>query len=348
MQRYDFVDIAKVIGIFLVVLGHYVFYLNLMPYTFNSIWIIELCITLFHMPLFFIISGMLYKPCNIATTWHKCIQQLLKPYVYISLICILFGSVFAAFHGAFEWKTIAKSIIGIFTGSDFFGYGIAPYSGPLWFCFSLVMIKLFMSYIYSLKNKLYMLIIIVLGGGMMMYIGEKLPFRIDSSLVGFIFFYIGYCFKHNFLSFSQMASVKLWTILLGSAIILYIVAFTCIDFELGKAFSINAMRFGKHPIAFFLSGVAGSLFIFSISQLLAKYTFSWMRVISNGTIIILGFHHLIMLQFRGIIVSYNPLVAVVFSFFVIFICYGIIKLCEKHFPILLGNRLISKSSRNAK
>lgn len=51
IQRIDDWDIAKGIGILLVVMGH----LGIPPMLSNAIY-------LFHMPLFFILSGLLFAP----------------------------------------------------------------------------------------------------------------------------------------------------------------------------------------------------------------------------------------------------------------------------------------------
>lgn len=164
-ERIKFIDIAKAIGIYLVVLGHYVYSLNL-PFEANTMWMIEHSITLFHMPLFFIISGMLFRNEELVTIWNKAKVQLLKPYVYICLICFVVGSIVAIMQGDYSWKTPIFNIIGIATGGDFFGRGMISYSGALWFCYSLALIKL----IYGTLNKynignIVVVLIIVIGGG---------------------------------------------------------------------------------------------------------------------------------------------------------------------------------------
>ena len=52
MQRNQSIDIAKAVGIILMVVGHF----NGLPLWFEK-WIFS-----FHMPLFFILSGYLFKP----------------------------------------------------------------------------------------------------------------------------------------------------------------------------------------------------------------------------------------------------------------------------------------------
>lgn len=75
-KRLEWVDIAKGIGIILVVLGHCV------PYggtTFNLIFT-------FHMPLFFILSGYCYVQRGIRTTFDKKLKSLLVPFAKYFLL----------------------------------------------------------------------------------------------------------------------------------------------------------------------------------------------------------------------------------------------------------------------
>lgn len=165
-ERLKFIDIAKTIGIYLVVLGHYVYSLYL-PFEPNSTWAIEHAVTLFHMPLFFIISGILFRVESLINVWNKAKVQLLKPYVYINVLCLILGAVISYFqHEPLSVKQIIQNFIGIASGGDIFGKGYISFSGALWFCFSLVLIKLVASVAYRSKyNKVSSLLICVVGGG---------------------------------------------------------------------------------------------------------------------------------------------------------------------------------------
>lgn len=171
-----------------------------------------------------------------------------------------------------------------------------------------------------------------------MYIGNRFPFRIDSSLVGYIFFSFGY-FAKNFLSRIQKINIiSLIGIILISAVVLCLITLYDFDPSQSGGMSINALRFGKTPCLFIVSGVAGTLFVFSISQLLSFFKCRWILLISNGTIIVLGFQQLLITLFRGHIVSENPLFAMLFSLFILLLCFIIICLSNRYFPILGGNR----------
>lgn len=77
-KRIEYLDVAKGIGIMLIVLGH-----SKLPGIILS-WIYS-----FHVPLFFIISGYLYKPRSISEIVRKGFKQLLIPMFLTNFLCIL-------------------------------------------------------------------------------------------------------------------------------------------------------------------------------------------------------------------------------------------------------------------
>ena len=74
-KRIQYLDIAKAIGIILVIIGH-----------ISQNEIITSVIYSFHMPLFFILSGYLYHKGN---TKNK-IKKILIPYFLFSIISYLY------------------------------------------------------------------------------------------------------------------------------------------------------------------------------------------------------------------------------------------------------------------
>ncbi len=87
-KRISYIDMAKGIGIILVVFGHSGF-----PTPVMSQWISS-----FHMPLFFLLSGMLLshtgaheKPLD--TTIKKKVRTILVPYLFFSIFSIIFSAI---------------------------------------------------------------------------------------------------------------------------------------------------------------------------------------------------------------------------------------------------------------
>lgn len=88
VKRISYIDMAKGIGILLVVLGHFSF----TPSTVN-LWISS-----FHMPLFFLLSGILLSHTNAHTKEmgiliKKKARTILVPYFYFCILSIFFNAI---------------------------------------------------------------------------------------------------------------------------------------------------------------------------------------------------------------------------------------------------------------
>lgn len=87
-KRLDFIDLSKVIGIYLVIYGHYIWYMGIPPKNDSLVCYIDRFVTLFHMPLFFIISGVLFKQDKFMNIIRKVFSRLILPYVLIHIYVI--------------------------------------------------------------------------------------------------------------------------------------------------------------------------------------------------------------------------------------------------------------------
>ena len=208
MNRLLFIDYAKSLGIFIVVLGHFTWYLGL-PFENNTVWNICYWVTLFHMPLFFIVSGILFRQKTNREQWDGCKKQIIVPYIIISVVCLVLGILIDCCKGeSYGLGFIARNILAILTGNDFFGKQLNPYSDPLWYCFALLIMKLALNIVYKDKYKNAMLVFVLLLGYCCMYLGDRLPLRIDSALVAMIFFYIGFQFKNIWKGLQYLSTAK--------------------------------------------------------------------------------------------------------------------------------------------
>ena len=77
-KRLAWIDLAKGIGIILMVIGH----MPSMPSVVHD-WIFS-----FHMPLFFFLSGYLFRKKNVADCLKNSIKNYLRPYVIYSIVFI--------------------------------------------------------------------------------------------------------------------------------------------------------------------------------------------------------------------------------------------------------------------
>ncbi len=344
-ERPNYIDYAKVIMIYLVVLGHYTYAIGL-GFKSSAVWNIMHFITLFHMPFFFIVSGFLFKMLTPKETVKKGWIQLIRPYLVMSVISCIIMIAIDSIIGVFNLKRCAKLAIGILTGYDA-PWSLASWSSPLWFCYALFIVKLIASCLNSMDKR------IMYGGGILLiitsvlvlYNGNIVAFRLDSSLIGLFFFLVGFLAKDIIEKMVNLNAVESLFLILLLVILLIVSAYVNLDLDQRQGLSINACYFGEYPLLFLLSGICGSalvLVIMSFVKIISKPFNKFILQISNGTIIILGFHWLVYkLVFSFWLSSYSTLVAIISSFINLVICYCIILLSNKYFPVLLGNRKLN-------
>ena len=127
-NRIVYLDIAKIIALFLVVIGH------AMPDSPTHVWLYS-----FHMPLFFFIAGLTYKEATIASTIKKSFLRLIVPYIVLQLLLIILHCSISIACGnlqrdvllSYTW-TQCRGIIQGYPSST-----IPMPSGPCWFLLAL-------------------------------------------------------------------------------------------------------------------------------------------------------------------------------------------------------------------
>lgn len=127
--RLEWIDFARAVGIFLVILGHCE-----IPNELKQ------RIYLFHMPLFFIISGLLWnvernKDLGFGEFAKKKIKAYVIPYFKIAFVCLLIrGVLFNSFtmESTAFWDAFQKYIYGIFVLSRG-NVNYLPSCSPIWF-----------------------------------------------------------------------------------------------------------------------------------------------------------------------------------------------------------------------
>lgn len=179
-NRISYIDLFKGCGILLMIMGHVGF-----GHTF------EKYIHAFHMPMFFFISGFLFKKKTMDfSNWIiKKFKSLILPYILWGVISLV---VWYAFKGI-DWKYFR-----ILFWDNTSGIAI---SGALWFLMALFIsdiIFFLVEYnVYNTFIKLIIYIFISSLGISLPLMGLTLPFAICSACVGTSFMAIGYYIKRN-------------------------------------------------------------------------------------------------------------------------------------------------------
>ncbi len=308
-ERIVWIDWAKSICIFLMVVGHWTQNDNVLLFIYS-----------FHMPALFIVSGILYKP----RPWIKSMLSFAVPVAFFSLVNI-----------AFLLLIGSMCIENLFSKDVFFrlfhyryGLGDGFYCGD-WFLWALFGLRLFygdISYLSPLR-KYY----IPIAVSVIIYMSLESKFlTIDTIFRGAYigrlvpampFFCLGFFLRDNCW---KPWNLSIYTLLALSGLLFIMPIIN------GNS-SINSNDYGISYGVFFVFASISSIILFELSNCLPKLRF--VTVISNGTLLILGLHIPIMKILDMVSPScfheFLPLA-------VLPICYFPIVYMYKWCPLLLG------------
>lgn len=251
------IDIAKAIGILLVFIGHRKFGTSVGNYIY-----------LFHMPLFFILSGVFVREelLNFSEILFKDIQ-LLATYIVYSIIFVFYSLV-----PHFSLKTLAAGILQTVT---FWGIDI------LWFLASLLLSKMILRFLFRIKKislQCGIVIFLYVSGFFLSKLLVSLKYELITQmlfryiswacirpLVILVFLYIGFVLKGYILDFiSTLRNRRLLAVLIALAC-----AFALLPFVSCEAVDYHLLKNGVFVFDIFY-GVTGTVLVLCISALIGS------------------------------------------------------------------------------
>lgn len=189
-KRILWIDIAKGIAIILVILGHTIPFGSLSRNLIFS----------FHMPLFFILSGMTFHVASSKTEILKHLNKNIKHLIFPVLICTVISFLFSFLLS--ENYTLANffSKLKTFVLSLYWSSGVSfknhPGLGMLWFLVSLFWAKFLIDCLSVLFKNNYLPISILLGSfGLLISQYKWLPQNFDVTLISMMFISVGLLVK---------------------------------------------------------------------------------------------------------------------------------------------------------
>lgn len=268
-NRINWIDWAKALCIFLMVCGHS----RPFPQFHDFLY-------LFHMPVFFIITGILYKPKNIK----KLIISLIIPTLIWNMINYPWYLSGIIGHKPITFENLlSRPILGLIIHD--FNIGI-PICGAFWFVLVIFILRLIYPIIHKIRIIHIAFIIFCLFTA---FKSNQAPengilFLPQRAIIAYPFFLFGiYIKKHQ----TILSKINRWEIslLLCSFIILILFSYYLGTFDL---YSCNLNYF---PL-YYCIGIIGFIFIYTLSnKLSSRYgNPSFIQNISNGTLVILGLH----------------------------------------------------------
>lgn len=231
-KRLQWIDTLKAIGITLVFLGH-----SGAPFHDG--------IYLFHMPLFFIISGFLWNTEKYASmSFDNFIKAKFKayiiPYLKISAVCLAIFGIIIPLLTSIEYEewitTLHKYLFGILIYSRGTMEWM-PQCSPLWFLTCLFFAESFFFIMMKLNRPLFAILLSAIVGFVMSKIGKYFPWNVDNAFTSVPYLYFGLLFKRYW---SYISKIKYLAIAIPFAIVFFFLGEKGTDFD-GNQFNNVAL-----------------------------------------------------------------------------------------------------------
>lgn len=288
LERLDTIDIAKGIGILFVVFAH----VNYTP---------ELLVLIysFHMPLFFIISGMMFQKEKYKTFtafFKRKVQTLIVPYIIFSVCSI--GYAYVSEQIFPELFDISRTEYLQYLRQVILAQGSHPVlNTPLWFVLCLFAVEIMYYFIAKFSTKSIVVIVMAISSFGWLLESSYLPF--DNTLLPWTFDTA--CFALGFYAFGNLIFPKIKQIISSIkkhnqkkqiCILLFLV---CIIVWLPITLINGKVSLGSRVLNngffFYWTGITGTMAILAISILLEKNKFLiWC---GRNTFCIMSSHYMI-------------------------------------------------------
>ena len=190
-NRIKSIDIAKAIGILLIVLGHTLEFGELRKFIYS-----------FHVPLFFFLSGICFTVKNNKKFIKRKLESIYFPYIVMSIVSIIIYSIMGKYIGADNLNLI-NNFVGMLYANP--NLGNMQWNQPLWFLpcllIQLILINIFENFIKNKKSKqkirVVMVIVVSILGYALSNLKIFLPLQLEAAMCMTIFTYLGIIIKEN-------------------------------------------------------------------------------------------------------------------------------------------------------
>lgn len=315
------VDFYKAIGICLMVASH----ASVLGIT------TDMFIHAFHMPMFFFISGYLYKSkdCSIRQSVKRKTNSLIIPYISFGIINSVFYIIIYGFHLNPLLHLISFNTCNL------------PIAGALWFLTAFFFSNV--TYLLISKKLLHeniktavVLVLMLLGLFWDLILPSHLtPFAINAGLVGLGLMHLGYLFRR---SRFDVSILPWWLSLL--MLCLALIGILLLNGPVNMRTGIY-----HNPVAFVFNAVIMSVLLLKISERIAhrfktNTIFVQIALIGERSLVFLGLNQLVLLMayilLGGVILTERILVYCVFVISVIVLQLVSSVIVKRPFSYLLG------------
>ena len=323
-ERVKWVDVLRGIAMFFVIFGH--------AFVSKDNFI-RTYIYSFHMPLFFLISGLTYKKSELKFKeffFKKC-KNLLLPYLFINIFVFIVKLILQYSLGLYN-VNLLKSL-----GSFFIGLGKDLPCIQSWFLISLFIVEILFYLIqrFAKNEKITVLSVVLLAAAGFILSVFSFSFlqvlHIGASLIGLLFFALGYYFTNQIRVIDKFINKKIS--ILVPVVFLPLGFFTAF---INGRISMNDNHY-NNILLFLISSLLSILSLIIISEKISKFDFLFSYV-GKYSLFFFGYHGFVLTVFRKylpIFVSNNVLTFLT-AVITILIMFPLAKPVVEHIPILVG------------
>lgn len=333
-DRINWIDNARLIGIYLVVLGH----TSIPKEPVNFIYA-------FHMPLFFFISGFIFNPSKFSSQFDfvkRRSKQLIIPYFGFSIITYLFWYFIGRKFGndATEQISPLTPLKGIFYATDTNNYLI--HCGSLWFLPCLYLTEIVFFSIYNKISKwAFIFILLIINYTIHYFKTSLLPLSLNTLASSLIFYAFGFNFKKE-LNFVNTIPSKI-----KALVFMLLILFVYFSSNYFGRVDLSSDNYNNYAM-FIINGLFGILMIIIVAQLISKKLAMpiLLKTLSQNTLIILAFHEIVTSILKGVSLfifkipietfKNNLYLNLILSLVCLLSLFPIIQILSKYMPILIG------------
>ena len=342
-KREWWIDYAKAICIFLVVFIHLLTsgYFKGITYSININFL-----TLgevFYMPLFFFVSGYLYRDLNPKMALEKYFKRLIVPYVFFSFVGIF---VIVLLNGYYKNINIFLHSMGRLLPSIFVTgtySNVIAANGPIWFLLALFMVIISFSLMKTYFKEYKYILIAILGFNALLYTLNAFNIQViylalNSAILGLMFFFVGHLSKKNdIIRFFKNNYINV-------IMLLVFFALTYLEFVYNGGLAFHRGNWKGNIILGYLGGFTGIIMVITISSILSKFKFKAIYLVSISTLIIMSLNYplqiiLVPLTKKSLLLGgHNLLYITIMSIIIVSISIPVYIILNNHTPFLVGNK----------
>lgn len=335
MRRVNYIDWMKALGMFFIIWGH-----------LNPEYIKD-CIYTFSVPSFFVISGFLFKPSDWQTFCKKNWVGLIVPYILLTTSVILFFAFVKMIFGGLSLSYFPESFFSCLIG-DQNGYGNGIGCQAMWFVYTLFLAKILSNAFYDSWRFQFFICVVCWGAAVILKeSGISFYSSYVDLLLAYPFFVFGWLVGSKYKDKLETLAVRMTKfpkILVYLSILILLCGLYVLSYYNGMLQMYNA-DFGRNLFLCLLGGVVGTILLAIIGMLFNNHDyFGIIATHSSGSIITLAWQIVFLFIIDLVLTKINILNKhdVVLTLLLTICMFGafvpIIKIVQKHFPILLGFR----------